>query len=135
MTKRKCEVCGWQTEFAKTAAIANRALGYHKFKQHGIRGMDGRVRYLVYSKGMTPEQAKAAVAAKDAGVPTMPSVLSAVEAKKKHRQEYGRMYREKQKLLKQKQQNPVSNGTGAIPAYLPFCPKCQTRFWMCVGEQ
>jgi hypothetical protein len=75
MISLKCEICGAETKPAKNEAQAKKNLGLHKRLVHNIHGVTGRERYYVDKKGMTLEQAKATIAAKDSGVPPAPRTV------------------------------------------------------------
>lgn len=105
MKTAKCEICAYLVS-ATTQAQANRTLGLHRRKEHGIKGgyKSRKMRDLMKQD---------------------PQEFMKLEAKRKHDREYKRRLR---------QSNQTAQPSTAEPCKLSECPQCGTRFYMMRGQ-
>lgn len=108
MIVKTCGICHQQMKPAATEEQAARTLGLHNRNVHGQKGMSGRERYYVYKKGMTLDQARATIAAREGKA----AANGAPEAEHK----------------------PKRLSTNVEPVGLNQCPICHSRFYVAKGE-
>ena len=149
MITGECDICKRQFQAIHDRAM-KKTIGSHKRFAHGIKGLTGRERYYVYSKGWTVEQARAHIASKVQGMsakgggreyvgidPSPESseklidyafgkALEQAARKKACQQAYRKAHR--------KQTPQQQNGSDAVPAKLSECPCCGARFWITKGQ-
>lgn len=112
MIEKKCDICGEMAKAGPTEAQANRNLGWHKKKAHGIEGA-WKQRY----KNKYPKRGTVGVYANE------------TKEQRAYRLNQMRRWRYNQKQKKLKAQAPEQQSTTAVDIYLKECPCCHARFY------